>query len=203
MRTGIFGGTFNPVHNGHLKLAYTYLDALALDRMLVIPTRIPPHKKADHLVSGEDRLEMCRRAFESDRRFWVSDIELCREGKSYTVNTLEELHSRFPDDEFYLIMGSDMFFTLTEWFHWQRLFELAVMCVGEREPDLNVRLREYAGRLEKLGARCRVVDLKPVEVSSTQVRQCIADGKDISGLVPPGVAGYILEKRLYGSKNPQ
>lgn len=197
MRTGIFGGTFNPIHNGHIKLARAYRSELELDRMLVIPTRIPPHKVSTELADGKDRLQMCRLAFAGQPEFEVSDIELCRTEPSYTVDTLEALHARWPEDELFLLTGSDMFLTLTEWRRWERLFELAVMCVGEREPNLFGRLQTYGRYLESLGARCRVIDIDPVQVSSTEVRERVHLGLPIDRLVPPAVAAYIAERQLY------
>ncbi len=158
MRTGVFGGTFNPVHNGHIRLAQTYIAALRLDRLLVIPTHLPPHKTAD---------------------------------------TLERLNCMYPADELYLIMGSDMFVTLTEWYRWKRIFELAVICVGAREPNLRPELERYRKHLEALGAQCRIVDLEPVLVSSTEVRDRVCEGREIRSLVPDAVAAYIEQNKLY------
>ena len=107
MRTGVFGGTFNPIHNGHIKLARAYFSELNLDRMLVIPTRVPPHKVSNELADGEDRLRMCQLAFAGHPEFEVSDIELRRAETSYTVDTLEALHARWPEDELFLLTGSD------------------------------------------------------------------------------------------------
>ena len=113
------------------------------------------------------------------------------------MDTLEALHARWPEDELFLLTGSDMFLTLTEWRRWERLFELAVMCVGEREPNLFGRLQTYGRYLESLGARCRVIDIDPVLVSSTAVRERIHLGLPIDRLVPPAVAAYIAERQLY------
>ncbi len=197
MKTGIYGGSFNPVHNGHVRLAQAYQAALGLERMLVIPTRVPPHKAGDELADGVDRLEMCRLAF-SDPFYQVSDLELRRQDlKSYTVDTLELLHARYPDDQLYLLMGSDMFLTLTDWHDWQRIFQLAVMCVGGREPDLRGRLQAHGRYLESLGAHCRVLDLEPFVVSSTDVRTRVRAGLAIDELVPLPVAEYIRRHQLY------
>lgn len=197
MRTGIFGGTFNPVHNGHLLLARVYIAALSLDRLLVIPTRVPPHKTDDSLIAGAHRLEMCRRAFADLPNCEVSDLELRRAEKSYTVDTLETLHARLPDDELYFIMGSDMFLTLTHWKDWARIFELAVMCVGAREPGILPDLEKQRAALERAGARCRIVNLDPLPISSTQVRARAQAGEDIRPLVPDAVADYIVKNGLY------
>ena len=132
MRTGVFGGTFNPIHCGHVLLARTYAAALHLDRVLVIPTYLPPHKAGGQLAGGCHRLNMCRLAFEGDPVCRVSDIELRRGGKSYTVDTLKQLTRENPSDTFYLIMGSDMFLSLTQWYDWQRIILDAVICAGAR-----------------------------------------------------------------------
>ena len=198
MRTGIFGGTFNPVHNGHIRLAESYIEALGLDRLLVIPNCLPPHKASDNLIDGNSRMQMCQLAFAGNPRCEVSGIELARHSKSYTVDTLETLRARYPKDEFYLIMGSDMFLTLTEWHRYTRIFQLAVMCVGEREPNLCRKLEAYGEYLrEHFGARYIVIDLEPVLVSSTMVREWISEGRDITSLVPPKVADYIWHHGLY------
>lgn len=197
MRTGIFGGTFNPVHSGHVLLAQTYIAALSLERMLVIPTRIPPHKTGESLIPGENRLEMCRLAFMQNPVCEVSDIELRRPDKSYTVDTLEKLHRDFPNDEFYLIMGSDMFLTFTEWRRWQRISELAVVCVGAREKNLRPALEGQSRLLCGYGVRCRIIDLDPIPISSTEVRAMAKRGEPLDAVVPPAVAGYIAENRLY------
>ncbi|MEM1483931.1 nicotinate (nicotinamide) nucleotide adenylyltransferase [Oscillospiraceae bacterium PP1C4] len=197
MRTGVFGGTFNPVHNGHIKLAQTYLCALQLDRLLVIPTHVPPHKTNAQLIDGAYRLEMCRLAFADTPVCQVSDIEVNRSYKSYTVDTLEQLKLQSPQDELYLIMGSDMFETLTEWYRWERIIELAVICAGAREPNLREKLELHLTKLEALGARCKLVELEPVVVSSTEVRERVRSGQEIRSLVPAAVADYIAQNKLY------
>ena len=197
MRTGVFGGTFNPVHNGHIHLARTYFDALRLDRMLVIPTCLPPHKPGEQLADGADRLAMCRLAFDGLPGFEASDIELRRGQKSYTVDTLEQLAKEYPDDGFYLIMGSDMFLTLTGWREWRRICELAVICAGARDTALRGRLADCKRSLEAQGARCELVELNPLPISSTLVRGRAREKKPLGGLVPPEVAAYIDSYGLY------
>ena len=115
MRIGVYGGSFNPIHTGHIRLAQSYLEALSLDKILVIPANIPPHKRARQLLPGETRLELCRLACLDDPRLEVSDIELQREGSSYTVDTLRALKVLYPGAELHLIVGSDMFMTMETW----------------------------------------------------------------------------------------
>lgn len=197
MKLGVYGGTFNPVHCGHVRLARRYMEAAALDRLLVVPTRIPPHKAAPDLIGGEARMEMCRLAFEGLPGYEVSDLELRRPDKSYTVDTLEQLRLAYPEDALCLLMGSDMFLTVTEWRGWERILRLATLCVGARESDLDGRLEAEKQRLEALGASCDIVRLEPMVVSSTEIRRRVAAGEPVTGLVPKRVEEYIAGHGLY------
>ena len=107
-KLGVFGGTFNPIHNGHLSLCTQICDALGLSKVLLIPTAIPPHKRVDGLADGRHRLAMCRLAVQGDPRFFVCDLELRRQGNSYTADTLRELEEIYPNTRFFLLMGTDM-----------------------------------------------------------------------------------------------
>ena len=152
MRIGFFGGTFNPPHNGHLHLARRWSDRLALDKFLIIPTGTPPHKEASD-VPGEMRLEMCRiAAAESGGLLEVSDFEVRRSGKSYSVITLAALHETYPDSDIYMVMGADMFVTLETWYDFERLKTLATFCTMPRDgvsaAELNRYCRHY-GRLRQ------------------------------------------------------
>lgn len=191
MRIGVFGGTFNPPHNGHVRLAKAAADQLGLDKLLVIPSCIPPHKIAGKLADGRDRLEMCRLAFGGDPRFEVSPTELERGSRSYTVETLRELKTRYPGSELYLIVGSDMLDSFDKWYLWQEILSLSVLCAASRE-------RDYAPDLSRFGSlaqRIRIIPLDPLEVSSTQIRNSAqAVGSE---LLDPKVAAYIREHGLY------
>ena len=125
MKTGICGGTFNPIHNGHLHIVEEFRRGLGLDRVLLIPTRVPPHKAAPDLASAGERFAMCRLAAQGKPWLELSDIEMRREGKSYTAETLEELSALYPQDQFYLLMGEDMFLTLGRWYRPETIFSLA------------------------------------------------------------------------------
>lgn len=161
--------------------------------MLIIPSCIPPHKLPGKLASGEDRLNMCRLAFE-DERFEISSIELDRGSKSYTVETLRELKNVYPEDELYFIIGSDMLETLTGWYLWEEIISLAYICAASREkgfvPDLSVFTDEQKERIILL-------DVEPFEVSSTEIRVIIARGERNPALISPKVADYIRGNGLY------
>lgn len=191
MKIGVFGGTFNPPHNGHVRLAKAAADELKLDKLLVIPSCIPPHKIAAKLADGQERLEMCRLAFGCDPRFEVSPIELERGSRSYTVETLRELKALYPDSELYFIVGSDMLESFDKWYLWQEILSLSVLCAASREegysPDLS--------RFGKLAERIKIITLDPLEVSSTQIRN--SAGEVSPELLDPKVAAYIREHGLY------
>lgn len=196
MRVGILGGTFNPPHNGHKKLALEFMGRLSLDIMLVIPTCAPPHKAAPDLADGEDRLNMCKLCFNEDN-FIVSDIELLRKGKSYTVDTLREINSMYPDDELFFIMGSDMLLTFHQWKDPDTILEYATICSATREEGLTKQLRDYVDmRYSDKADRFRVIDFDPIEISSSQIRENIE--YNLSGeLINPDVYNYIKERGLY------
>lgn len=197
-KIGIFGGTFNPIHRGHVWLAEEFSRRLSLDHLLLIPTKQPTHKQAVELAAAEHRLAMCRLAAQP-LGFSVSDTEITRETDSYTVLTLRELKQEFPDDDFYLLMGEDMFLTLEQWREPEAIFSMAALCVSPRssDPDSLRRLTEYARRLEGLGGRCFLLDIPYLPVSSTKVRQTIRHGGDLREWVPDVVADYIAAHHLY------
>ena len=151
MKIGVFGGTFNPIHQGHLSLATQFADRLGLDRVLLIPTAIPPDKSAQDLAPAEHRLNLCRLAAKTDPRFVPCDLELRREGPSYTVMTLRELRNAYPkEDEFFLLMGSDMFLTFESWYMAGEIALLCTLCGGARDGGeleaLQAKEKEYRAR---------------------------------------------------------
>ena len=192
-RFGIYGGTFNPIHNGHLHLIRAACAQLSFDRLLVVPANIPPHKAATDLASNRDRLEMARLATAGMPGVWVSDIELRARGKSYTVLTLERLRALFPECSFTLLMGADMLESFDRWHRWQDILKLADIAAFARNEGEEALLERKAALI----GRARVVRVEPLPLSSTLVREKVRRGEDISGLVPEPVAAYIYEKGLY------
>ena len=166
----------------------TVAEAIGLEKLIVIPSCIPPHKLAGKLATGEQRLEMCRLAF-AELNCEVSDIELKRSGKSYTVDTLRELKKRFHDDELFFIIGSDMLETFQQWYCWEEILSLAVICAASREngfePDWN-------GYTPEQRSRFVFVTAEPLEVSSTELRR-----GEKPELIDPAVSEYIKENGLY------
>jgi nicotinate-nucleotide adenylyltransferase len=196
-KIAVFGGTFNPIHNGHLHLASEFAKILYADTVLLIPTNVPPHKRAPELASSEDRLTMCRLAVQGDSLFRVSDMEIRRGGPSFTAETLRRLRELFPDAELFLIVGEDMFVTLDQWRDPETIYRLATVCAAPRSPEGTAALLRYANRIKAEGALTRVENIAYLPVSSTQVRNAVRAGESISSLVPAPVEQYIREKKLY------
>jgi nicotinate-nucleotide adenylyltransferase len=197
-RIGVLGGTFNPVHLGHIHLALEFCDRLALSRVLLIPTQSPPHKHEDWLAPAEQRLEMCRIAASALPRIEVSDIEIKRGGTSYTVDTLRALSAQEGDARLFFIMGADMFLTLENWKSFDEIARLADLCATARRDGELHDLEDYARSLEaRYGARCHIESISVVEVSSTRIREAVSRGEDAGGLLPAGVYEFIRANRLY------
>ena len=197
-RTGLFGGTFNPPHVAHLRLAEKAIEGSGLDRVIIMPAFIPPHKAAPELLKSEDRFELCRRTF-CGEKFEISDLELRRKGKSYTVQTLEELKKLYPDDEFFLIIGSDMLLSFKKWFRYEDILKYASLCVMTREKAVSRKtLFEYCKNVLKLSSKDFIIlDSDAFELSSTEVRQKAKEGKNLSNMLTEKANEYIKEKSFY------
>ena len=204
MRIGIFGGTFNPPHKGHKRMALEMMKAASLNKMLIIPTFTPPHKNATDLATGKDRMKMCELLFSEDC-FTVSDIEMKREGKSYTVDTLTELKKIYPEDELFLIIGSDMLLSFDRWYRYEDILSMATLCVATRENEISVEaLSEYAEtKLHLSKGEYILSEMSPMVCSSTDVRSMIKKGSDLSKVLTESVAEHIKEYDLYSDTYPE
>lgn len=196
-KIAMYGGSFNPVHNGHIELTNLFINKLGLDFCLLIPTAVPPHKSNKEIISETHRLNMCKLAAQGLEKIAVSDIEIKRKGKSYTVDTLNQLKNIYPESEFYLLMGADMFLSLETWKNINEIFSLATICTIPRADDNFSQLLEYGERLKKIGAKVCILDFTVMQVSSTVIRQKIKNGDDIKKLVPKRVEEYIYDNNLY------
>lgn len=198
MRIGILGGTFNPPHLGHLICAQEAYLQLGLDRVTLIPARIPPHKAVEDEPGAEHRLELCRLAIRGDEeRLAVSDLEIARDGPSYTVDTLEALHSSAPDHELYLIVGGDIAAGLPDWHEPERVLSLATLAVAKRRGTPRAAVDDALGSLQG-GERTRFFHMPRIAISSTMLRERVKSGQPIKYYVPDRVAGYIKRHHLYG-----
>lgn len=207
MKTGIYGGTFNPPHRGHLAAAGAAAAALGLDRLVFVPAGIPPHKALPAGSPTErQRLEMTTILADQMLRpdlTQVWDVELRRPGKSYTADTLRQAAQRWPGDELWLLMGTDMFLTLQDWHEPQQVLSLAKVCAfGRAQGDVEGRFAPQQARLEgRYGARVTTISIPEgelVDISSTQLREQLGRGGG-QGYLPPAVYGYILREKLYGT----
>lgn len=197
IRTGIFGGSFNPIHNSHLALCAYAKIALNLDRIILIPTGDNPYKE-NYSVSRFDRYEMTRLAIEGLSGYEVSDIEINRPGESYTVDTIRELN-KGRDDAYYFISGSDILLQLGGWKHFDELATMTNFAVVKRKEVDNSKYLIEAERLHNVyGAGIYLLeDYMPKNLSSTVVRDVIKSGDDFKDLVPQKVYEYIKDKGLY------
>ena len=196
MKIGIFGGAFNPIHNGHVQLMNSYLELLGLEKIILIPTADPPHKTGAYLASEEDRMNMLRLLVEDKPEFEVSDIEFRRESKSYTYLTLLDLREMYPDGEFYLIIGSDQYLTFNLWYKPDEILKLATVCTMARTQSDLEKLYAYRAEYENM-ENSIISEFEIIDVSSTDIRRRVKEGISITGLVPETVEEYIKEHGLY------
>ena len=198
----VYGGTFDPPHNGHMALLACACKAVQPGRVLVVPAGVPPHKRASATPAAH-RLAMAR-CFEG---VWpgvqVDDIEVRRPGKSYTIDTLRQFHGRWPGAQLYLAIGSDMLTTFRIWHCWQEILRLAVLVVHSRENGDEPALRRFADGIAAEGGRVVFAPGQVLGISSTQVRQLARQGKPLGGLVPPLVERYIATHGLYAPGEEQ
>lgn len=199
MRVGILGGTFDPVHYGHLILAEQAREQGRLDQVWFIPAPRPPHKDEDGVTRFEQRVEMLNLALAGQPAFRVDEIEKDRPGLSYSVDTLAELHARHPGDEFFLLVGSDTVADLPKWREPRRLLQSAGLLVMVRPgyplPDLEQLRRELGMAGEPL--RLETLEIPAIDIASRDLRRRVAEGRSIRYFVPRAVEMYILEKKLY------
>ena len=196
MKIGILGGTLDPIHNGHISIAQGVMNRLGLDAVMLLPSGDPPHKS--HAAGKEDRLRMVKAAAKGRRGFFAGDIEVRREGTTFTVDTLSHLTVEQPDTEWVYIVGADTVNVLDTWREFSRIARLCrFAAVGRPGFDAErVRLRAEALR-ECYGAQIELLTLDGPDISSTQIRELVAENKPINTLVPPAVAKYIREHGLY------
>ena len=194
MKVGIFGGTFNPPHRGHRFLVDTVMRHMKFDRMIIIPSYMPPHKTVDN-NAPEHRFEMTRLAFPD---YIVSDMELTRKGRSYTVDTLCALEKEYPGATLYFLCGSDMFLSMEEWRNPALIFSMATIVTVARERRLYLKLllKKLYFKL-KYRAKSRILFIKPFILSSSDLRNGEADFSQVE----PAVYRYISDHKLYGERN--
>ncbi len=197
-KVGILGGTFNPIHMAHLILAETALEMAGLDEVLFIPTGCSYMKDSDEILPAKERIRMTGMAIEDNPNFALSTIETEREGDSYTCDTILELKKRYPEQEYYLILGADSLFMMEQWKDPETIFKNCTILVAVRGDKKMDAVEEKAAELkEKYGANITLLTMDPVEISSSLVREKIAAGKSVRYMLPEKVREYILKNKLY------
>jgi nicotinate-nucleotide adenylyltransferase len=195
-RIGLLGGTFNPPHLAHLALARAALEQCHLERVLLVPARVAPHKPEGDDPGAEHRLAMCRLLCRGEEDIETSALELDRPAPSYTVDTLHFIHTTNPDVELTLILGADMALTLPRWREPHEILRLCGLAVAERDEARRGAVERAARGIDP-HARVELLELAPCELSSSMVRSRLAAGEPAQGLVGRAVAGYIAEHGLY------
>jgi len=197
-KVGIMGGTFNPIHNGHLFLAEHAYEQAGLDYILFMPSMRPPHKADMTIVSAEHRINMVREAIKNNPHFIISDLELNRPGITYTSDTLKALKKDNPDTDYYFIVGGDSLMMIAHWMEPQTIFNLSTIIAGGREQCSQNQLEEQVKNLEDTyNGKIILLDMPLIEISSEISRDRVAKGKSIRYYVPDEVASYIKEFNLY------
>jgi len=198
-KTGIFGGSFDPVHNGHILALMTFFQRAELDRVIIMPTGTAPHKEMSRLTTEQNRLEMAVLAVDGLDWAEVSNYEIRKKSRSYTIDTLKYLKNEYKNDEFYLYTGSDMFLTLHQWFRADEIMKTVVIVVMSRVGDDLEQLLSQRKFLEKT-FKAKIIlieDFKPINISSTKIRELIANNDGFEEFIPEKVCEYIKNNNLY------
>jgi len=200
MNIAIFGGSFNPPHLGHREVARTISEKFQPDKILIIPDNIPPHKEMDdESPSAEQRLEMCKLNFQDIPNVVVSNMEILREGKSYTADTIKELRTIYPDDKIYFAMGTDMLLSFEQWYNFRYLLKEMTLVVLQRNIGDSTSILEHAEYMkEQYDAQIIFVDVEPLPMSSTDIRELLGR-RSGSSYLQDDVYEYIIKNRLYSA----
>lgn len=204
MKIGVFGGTFNPPHIGHIRLIDDFTQRLQFDKVLIIPDKRPVHKICEDLVIDDKRVEMSRLAFNNEK-YEISRMEVDRQSDSYTSITMRELKQKYPNDELYFIMGSDMFLCFHKWYHHREIMQDCTLCIASRDDDESIyKLRSYAFSQFKIyikeleGDGIIISPMEAMELSSSEIREKIKNREDVSQYLTQEVYDYIKQRGLYG-----
>ena len=195
-RLGLFGGSFDPVHTGHIRLAAAAKEACTLDRVVILPAACSPFKQGT-FSSDEDRLAMCRLSFPGDE-YEISPYEIKKGGVSYTVETVAHFRAAFPSAALVLILGEDQLLSFHKWYRFREILANASLCAAVRTGSANrAALETYAEEYLRPWGGVTVMEFEPFPVSSTEIREKVRLGESVAGMVSPETEQYILEKGLY------
>ena len=200
MKIGIMGGTFNPIHNGHLTLAHTAKEAVGLDEVWFMPSGLPAHKSNSELLSAQERLHMAKLAIQGIKGFKASSFEIDRAGFTYTADTMVALRRTYPDDEFFFIIGGDSLMKFHHWVKPEVISAHTTLLAAGRDDYSKEELKEQAKRLKSLfGTKVILLDMPAITISSSDIRAKLYTGQlaDLSTVVPEAVLSYIKNHCLY------
>ena len=201
--TVVFGGTFNPIHLGHIEIIESVANLDSTEKILVIPTSVPPHKVCADLACDADRMEMCRIAVEGIAKVEVSDMELLRGGKSYTVDTLKRIRKENPSAKLSLVVGGDMVVTFTEWYEYEKILSIADIIAVRRVGIDNTEFDIAVKNLINDGGRITVLKNTITGISSTEIKANISNDDFLKTYLPAGVVDYIKQNDLYSGENDE
>lgn len=197
-KIGIMGGTFNPIHIGHLILGQTALEQFQLNKVLFMPTKNPPHKRYDHILDDTIRAEMVELSIKNNPNFELSTFELDRDGITYTADTLIQLTKQHPEEEYYFIVGADSLFHIDRWKDPKTIFELSTVLAAVRGQKTNKEMLQKILELnEKFHTTVELLGSPIIDISSSEIRERARKGMDIQYYVMPKVASYIQKNNLY------
>lgn len=198
LKVGILGGSFNPIHNGHIAFAKVCIDNLNLDKLYLVPTNITPLKNNDNFVTGLHRYNMCLLASKKYDKIKVSDIELKREGKSFTSDTLMQISEENPDFELYFILGADAFLSIEKWYQPERIYKSATLVTVIRENDDLNKIKALKDKLKDKNANIIILNKEIDMISSTKIRNALLNNQSVSEMLDTSVYEYIKNNNLYG-----
>ena len=186
-KIALLGGTFDPIHKAHIEIAKKAVSALGLDKVIFVVAGQPPHKTGDYRIDAFHRYNMVKIAIVEEKCFEVSDYEIKKRGKSYSYLTAAHFKNKYPDSKIYFIIGDEAFREMSSWRHPEKLSELVKFAVFTRDGGT-------------VSGKCEKIEIEPINISSTQIREMLAEGKDAGELLPDGVMEYIRKNNLYGVK---
>lgn len=197
-KIGIMGGTFNPIHIGHLILAQTALEQFQLDKVLFMPSKNPPHKRNEHILDDKVRATMVQLAIEDNPCFELSTFEMQREGTTYTADTLEQLTKLYPDEEYYFIVGADSLFYLDKWKDPETILKLCTLVAAVRDQRTKKEMEDQITYLSnQYDSTIELLDSPNIDISSTMIRERAKAELSVEYYVPTRVAEYMAKNNLY------
>ncbi len=200
-KVGIMGGTFNPIHYGHLFLAENAYEQIGLDQVLFMPSKNPPHKAKPEFISDQQRVEMISNAIIDNPHFSLSTIELEREGMTYTADTLMILTKEHPDTEYYFIVGADSLFMMQNWKDPQIIFDHSIVVAASRDNVEKEQMHQQASYLNGIfNANILILEMPTIQIASAVIRDRVASNKTIRYYVPDAIDAYIAKNRLYTTR---